>query len=199
MAWLKKPTWRLALSYTGLVLLIYFAEPTPVSIAIGIVPIVLGQALRVWAAGHLIKNKRLTTTGPYAYVKNPLYVGAITILIGFCIVGMPPWNLELSWSNRRLILYILFLAAFFLYYMPRKMKIEGDRLRKIYGDDYTRYEESVPDMIPQLRPYRSGDDTQWTWKQTVDNSEHGTIMSLGVGMILILLVTWLKQTGVLPS
>lgn len=197
MAWLKKPTWRLVLCYLGILVLIYFAQPTPVSIATGLVLIAAGQLLRVWAAGHLVKNKRLTTTGPYAYVKNPLYVGAITIVIGFCVVGMPPWNLELSWRNPRLWLYVIFLAAFFLYYMPRKMKIEGDRLRAIYGDAYTRYDQSVPDMIPRLTPYRSGDTTRWTWAQTVDNSEHGTIMSLGVGLALIMLRTWLGISGVL--
>ncbi len=197
MAWLKKPTWRLVLCYLGILVLIYFSKPTPVSLAIGLIPIVAGQALRVWAAGHLVKNKRLTTTGPYAYVKNPLYVGAITIVIGFCIVGMPPWNLTLSPRNPRLWLYVIFLAAFFVYYMPRKMKIEGDRLRAIYGDAYTRYEKSVPDMIPRVTPYRSGDDTRWTWQQTVDNSEHGTIMSLGVGLALMLLRTWLARQGIL--
>jgi len=197
MAWLKKPTWRLALCYLGILILIYFSRPEPLSVAIGLVPIIAGQALRVWAAGHLVKNKRLTTTGPYAYVKNPLYVGAITIVIGFCIVGMPPWNLTPSTRDPRLWLYLIFLAAFFAYYMPRKMKIEGDRLRAIYGDAYTRYEKSVPDMVPRLTPYRSGDDTRWTWKQTVDNSEHGTIMSLCVGLALMLLRTWLARQGIL--
>lgn len=191
MAWIKKPTWRLALCYTGILVLIYFSRPTPLSVAIGLVPILAGQALRVWAAGHLVKNKRLTTTGPYAYVKNPLYVGAITIVIGFCIVGMPPWNLTLSLRDPRLWLYLVFLAAFFLYYMPRKMKIEGDRLRGIYGDAYTRYDESVPDMLPRLTPYHSGDATRYSWAQAVANSEHGTIMSLAVGLALIFLRVWL--------
>lgn len=197
MAWLKKPTWRLALCYTGILILVYFSQPTPVSIAIGLIPIVAGQALRVWAAGHLVKNKRLTTTGPYAYVKNPLYLGAITIVVGFCIVGMPPWNLQPSLRDPRLILYLLFLAAFFAYYMPRKKKIESDRLRAIYGEEYTTYEKAVPDLLPQLTPYRSGDPTRWTWAQSVDNSEHGTIMSLLVGLGLIVVRAWLGSQGTL--
>jgi len=197
MAWLKKPTWRLALCYTGILILIYFSKPTPRAVGLGLVFIAAGQLLRVWSAGHLVKNKRLTTTGPYAYVKNPLYLGAITIVMGFCIVGMPPWNLHLTWRDPRLILYLVFLAAFFLYYMPRKMKIEGDRLRAIYGEAYTRYDKSVPDMLPRLTPYRSGDDTRWSWAQTVDNSEHGTIMSLGVGLALIVLRTWLAANKIL--
>ncbi|HEY3176353.1 MAG TPA: isoprenylcysteine carboxylmethyltransferase family protein [Candidatus Polarisedimenticolia bacterium] len=197
MGWLKRPTWRLVLCYTGILILIYFSEPTPVSVGLGLIPVALGQILRVWAAGHLVKNKRLTTTGPYAYVKNPLYLGAITIVMGFCIVGMPPWNLQPTWRDPRFVLYLIFLAAFFLYYMPRKMKIEGDRLRAIYGEAYTRYEKEVPDMIPRLTPYRSGDDWRWSWAHTVDNSEHGTIMSLVVGLGLILLRTWLRAGGIL--
>ena len=195
MAWLKKPTWRLVLCYTGIAVLIWFSEPTPLSVAIGLIPVAAGQLLRVWAAGHLVKNDRLTTTGPYAYVKNPLYVGAITIVIGFCIIAMPPWNIAWKPANPRVWLYAVFIAAFFLYYMPGKIKIEGDRLRRIYGEAYDRYEKSVPDMLPRLTPYRSGDDTRWTWAQTVDNSEHGTIMSLGVGLGLILVMTWLRASG----
>ena len=197
MSWLKKPTWRLTLAYLGILTLIYFSEMTLLSLAVGLVLIVAGQVLRVWAAGHLVKTKRLTTTGPYAYVKNPLYVGAITIVIGFCIVSMPPWDLTISPRNPRLWLYAIFLAAFFFYYMPRKMKIEGDRLRAIYGEEYTRYDEAVPDMLPRLTPYRSGDDKRWTWSQSVGNSEHGTIMSLSLGLGLIILRTWLRGQGIL--
>ena len=79
--------------------------------------------------------------------------------------------------------------------MPSVMR---SRLRAIYGDNYTRYEKAVPDMLPRLRPYRSGDPWRWTWDQTVDNSEHGTIMSLAVGLMLILLRSWLRASGILP-
>ncbi len=197
MSWLKRPTWRLVLCYLGILVLIYFSRVTPVSLAVGMVPIAAGQFLRVWAAGHLVKNRRLTTTGPYAYVKNPLYIGAITIVVGFCVVGMPPWGLRPTWREPRVWLYALFLAAFFLYYMPRKRKIEGGRLRAIYGEQYERYDRGVPDLMPRLTPYRSGDTTRWTWGQTVDNSEHGTIMSLFVGLALLGVRAWLGAGGLL--
>ena len=57
-------------------LLILFANPNLPGILIGIVMISLGEALRIWGTGHLQKNETLTVTGPYAYVKNPLYVGS---------------------------------------------------------------------------------------------------------------------------
>jgi len=187
MSWIKKPTWRLGIVYSLLALLIYSARrPTVLSLAIGLAPILLGVALRVWACGHLVKNKRLTTTGPYAHVKNPLYVGTILISAGFCILAQP-------------LLLPVVLLGFYAYYMPRKRKIEGDRLRKIYGEAYERYEKAVPDLLPQLRPYRSGDATRFDGKLVFENSEHGTVMSVTIGLALIFLSVWLRQTGALPA
>lgn len=186
MSWLKKPTWRLAAVYLLLALLILTAKrPTLLSLALGLPPIILGQALRIWACGHLVKNKRLTTTGPYAYVKNPLYVGTILISAGFCLLAR-------HW-------YVLAAVAvgFFLYYIPRKKKIEGDRLRQIYGEAYERYDENVPDLLPRLTPYRSGDATRFDGRLVFDNSEHGTVMSVILGIALIYLSVWLRASGVL--
>ncbi|MBI3449577.1 MAG: isoprenylcysteine carboxylmethyltransferase family protein [Acidobacteria bacterium] len=187
MAWLKKPTWRLAIVYSLLAALIYTARrPSPLSMTLGLLPIVAGLALRVWACGHLVKNKRLTTTGPYAYVKNPLYVGTILITTGFCVLAQP------------LLVPIVFIG-FYAYYMPRKRKIEGDRLRKIYGEAYERFEKAVPDLLPQLTPYRSGDTTRFDGKLVFDNSEHGTVMSVALGIALIFVSVWLRESGSLPA
>src|SRR3989304_4033718 len=50
-----------------------------------------GEGLRLWAAGHLRKNKQLTATGPYSYVKNPLYIGTLLITVGASALAMKPW------------------------------------------------------------------------------------------------------------
>ncbi len=186
MAWLKKPTWRLGAVYALLAVLVLTArKPTLLTLALGLVPIVSGEALRIWACGHLVKNKRLTTTGPYAYVKNPLYVGTILISAGFCVVA------------RRWEMLAVVALAFFVYYMPRKKKIEGDRLRKIYGEDYDRFDKAVPDLLPRLTPYRSGDTTRFDSRLVFENSEHGTAISLPIGLALILLSVWLQERGVI--
>jgi len=187
MAWLKKPTWRLAVVYALLGVLIYTAKhPTPLSLALGLPGIILGQALRIWACGHLIKNRRLTTTGPYAYVKNPLYVGTILITVGFCAMAQP-WLIPVV------------ALGFFGYYIPRKRKIEGNRLRQIYGEAYERYDKQVPDLIPRLTPYRGGDTTRFDATLVFDNSEHGTVISVALGIALIYLSVWLRNAGILPS
>ncbi len=186
MAWLKKPTWRLGAVYALLAILVLTArKPTPLTFALGLLTIVAGEALRIWACGHLVKNRRLTTTGPYAYVKNPLYVGTILISAGFCVLA------------RRWEMLAVVALAFFIYDMPRKKKIEGDRLRKIYGEDYDRFDKAVPDLIPRLTPYRSGDTTRFDSRLVFENSEHGTAISLPIGLALILLSVWLQERGVI--
>ena len=186
MSWIKKPTWRLAIVYLLLAILVLTAKrPTPLSIAFGLPPILLGEALRIWACGHLVKTKRLTTTGPYAHVKNPLYVGTILISVGFCVFAR--------------LWYVLaaVVIGYFGYYFPRKKKIEGDRLRQIYGEAWERYDKAVPDLLPRLTPYRTGDTARFNGAMVFENSEHGTAMSLALGIILIYVSIWLRDSGIL--
>jgi protein-S-isoprenylcysteine O-methyltransferase Ste14 len=66
-------------------LVLWLAHPTARTLAIGAIVAVLGEALRVWAAGHLEKGRELTVSGPYALTRHPLYVGSIVIGIGLAI------------------------------------------------------------------------------------------------------------------
>src|SRR5512136_1851971 len=122
--------------YIGAILLVIFAKPQWPGMMIGIVLVGLGEGIRIWAAGHLQKNENLTVTGPYAHVKNPLYVGTILITAGFCIMA----------DN----IYLLALAmfAFCFHYIPYKKRVEGDRLKKIFGERYEDYDLKVPEYIP---------------------------------------------------
>jgi protein-S-isoprenylcysteine O-methyltransferase Ste14 len=65
----------------------WFSQPTPVSMAIGIPISLLGLALRAWAAGCLAKNQQLATGGPYAYTRNPLYIGTLLVAAGLAIAS----------------------------------------------------------------------------------------------------------------
>jgi len=98
--------------FVGAFLLLLFAQPELPGIVVGMILIILGEATRIWAAGHLQKNEALTVTGPYAHVKNPLYIGTILITAGFCIFA----------DN----IYILTAAtfAFCFHYIPYKKKVE---------------------------------------------------------------------------
>jgi len=159
--------------FVGAILLVMFAKPNLIGMAIGVIIIFFGEAIRIWAAGHLQKNEVLTVTGPYAYVKNPLYIGTILITIGFCIFA----------DN----IYLLAAAtlAFCFHYIPYKMRIEGDRLRRIFGSRYDDYDQKVPEYIPRGTPY-SEQKVRWQFKNFVENSEEGILLIIFAGILLIL-------------
>jgi protein-S-isoprenylcysteine O-methyltransferase Ste14 len=159
--------------FIGALLLIIFAKPQFPGILIGMVLIFLGEGIRIWAAGHLQKNEVLTVTGPYAHVKNPLYIGSILITAGFCILADS--------------LYLL-AAAFFMFcfhYIPYKKKVEGERMKKIFGSQYEDYDGKVPDYLPRWTSY-SNEKVAWQFKSFIENSEEGILLILLAGIVLIL-------------
>lgn len=107
----------------------------------------LGLILRAWASGHIRKNSRLATTGPYAYTRNPLYLGSFLIGLGFSIAS-GRWPLALIFA-------LLFLGI----YLP-VMRVESADLRGLFGADYERYSRSVPLFFPKLWPYRDARSTK---------------------------------------
>jgi protein-S-isoprenylcysteine O-methyltransferase Ste14 len=114
---------------------LWFSRPSAVSLAWGLPVAFLGLALRAWAAGHLEKNQQLTESGPYAWVRNPLYIGTLTAAAGFVI------------ASRRWELGALFAAVFLLVYLP-VVELEEQHLRKLFPafDEYSR---RVPKLIPR--------------------------------------------------
>jgi protein-S-isoprenylcysteine O-methyltransferase Ste14 len=159
--------------FIGAILLILFAKPNTPGIVVGLILIILGECIRIWAAGHLQKNEVLTVSGPYSYVKNPLYIGSILITTGFCILA----------DN----IYILAASTlmFCFHYIPYKKRVEADRLRKIFGQAYDDYDEKVPEYIPRLTPY-SREKVKWRFKIFIENSEEGILILVIIGIVLIL-------------
>jgi protein-S-isoprenylcysteine O-methyltransferase Ste14 len=160
------------------VILVVFARPTAFSLGLGLVIISLGEALRFWAAGHLRKNDVLTTTGPYAYVKHPLYIGTMLITMGFCIMADNIYILAVG------------LLAFSFYYLPYKNKVEDERMKKLFGEAYLDYAEKVPDYIPRLSPYERSRG-KWRWRTFVENSEEGIVALEAIGVFLIGMRLWI--------
>ncbi len=170
-SWLRKV--RKAPLFVAGLILVYFAKPNLPGAIVGVLLISLGEAWRIWGTGHLEKNETLTVTGPYAYVKNPLYVGSILITVGFCILA----------NN----IYILAVATlmFCFHYIPYKKKVEGDRLKKIFGRQYEDYDEHVRDYLPRLTPY-SDRRAPWKFRTFWENSEAGIVILNLLGILAIL-------------
>jgi protein-S-isoprenylcysteine O-methyltransferase Ste14 len=133
--------WRVPLGFLCGALFLVFAAPRPLTLIIGGAVALLGLALRAWAAGHIRKNAQLATSGPYAYTRNPLYLGSFLLGAGFTIASGQP------------LLGLLFAALFLGIYLP-VMRVEAATLAELFGEDYTRYARAVPLFVPRLLPYR---------------------------------------------
>ena len=122
----------------------WFSRPTAESMAAGIPVSLLGLALRAWAAGCLAKNQQLATGGPYAYTRNPLYIGTLLVAAGLAIAARSPG------------LAALFAAVFLLVYLP-VIQNEEQHLRQIFPE-YAAYAGRVPALFPRLIPQATPDE-----------------------------------------
>jgi protein-S-isoprenylcysteine O-methyltransferase Ste14 len=116
----------------------WFSNPTAQSLAFGIPISLAGLALRAWAAGCLAKNRELATGGPYAYTRNPLYVGTLLVAAGLVV------------ASRSIGLGVLFALVFFLVYLP-VIQNEEQHLRRLVPE-YADYAARVPALWPRLTP-----------------------------------------------
>ena len=119
-----------------------FARPQPTTLVIGAIVSLFGLLLRAWAAGHIRKNSVLATSGPYAFTRNPLYLGSFLLGVGFTIAsGFWP-------------LGILFALLFLGIYFP-VMRVESATLAELFGPDFEMYASKVPMFFPRITPYRN--------------------------------------------
>lgn len=169
---------RLAFLYAGIAFLIYWSRPTPWSVAIGVPLIVLGEIVRVWAAGYLVKTRQLITGGPYRHTRNPLYLGRLLILTGLGLAAWLPWSLNL-------VLLVAGWIGFFGYYLPRKERIEPARLEEIHGEPYRRYRAAVPALFPRFGAWPPGEQ-RWMLENFMRNREY--MMIVGLGLVAAYLV-----------
>lgn len=151
--------------------------------------IALGEMVRIWAAGHLRKNKELAVHGPYAFVKNPLYTGTFLIGTGLCVLSKGGRTGNLVFDHLNWGLLALFILMFLLYYVPYKRRREGERLRRIFGEQWEVYDSNVPDYLPRLTPFRhpSAPRRSWSLAALFENSEHWTGMAV---LALVLAITF---------
>ena len=133
---------RVPLGFLFAAAYLWWAKPTWASLLIAAVVIALGILVRALASGHIRKNAELATTGPYAYTRNPLYLGSILIALGFIIAARNWW------------IGLAALAMFAFIYLP-VIRSEEAYLRSAFPA-YASYASSVPRLLPRLTPYRAG-------------------------------------------
>jgi protein-S-isoprenylcysteine O-methyltransferase Ste14 len=136
---------RLPLGFVFGIGYLIFAKPGngymgPLTLLVGLTVAAVGVLVRGWAAGHIVKNDRLATTGPYAHTRNPLYFGSFLIGAGFAIAA--------HWA-----LLLVVIAFFALIYAPT-MERERAHIRGRFPDAFPEYERNVPAFVPRPAPWR---------------------------------------------
>jgi len=155
-------------------------HPSIKSLLFGGVIALVGMLLRLWAAGHIEKGKVLTQSGPYAFTRNPLYLGSFFMALGIIIAGQSYW------------LLIPFAAFFAIFYLP-VMRAEEQELLNGYGERFLEYCRRVPLFIPGFRkavprlPRRRAASSAFLWSRAVRNREHRTIAGLLLAEALLVL------------
>ena len=181
----KKLTVKLLVVYLALVVLLIYARPVWDALTgAGLALIALGQILRIWAAGHLVKNKELTTTGPYVHVKNPLYIGTFLIMFGLAFIGRTDPKAAGVEAYANWILLAIGCAVFIVYYAPYKTRREGGHLKEKFGEAWEDYDRHVPDYFPTLRRYPKG-TRKWSWSTVCENSEQWTLLAVVTGLLIL--------------
>ena len=152
----------------------WFSAPNAQSLAWGLPVAAVGLVLRAWAAGRLAKNQRLATSGPYAYVRNPLYLGTALAGAGLAI------------ASRQALLGALFAAVFGLVYLPA-IQLEEEYLGELFPE-YPAYAKRVRMLWPRLATDGAGGRFEWRlyWK----NEEYQALAGFLAGAALLIWKAW---------
>jgi protein-S-isoprenylcysteine O-methyltransferase Ste14 len=161
---------RVALGFVFGVLVLVLAQPTARSLAIGMSIAACGEAIRLWAAGHLRKSREVTVSGPYRWVAHPLYVGSSVMGVGLAIAAA---------SVPVAVLITLYLVAT----LTAAIKSEEAHLRRTFGDQYDLYRSGVA----AKRRERSGASRRpFSVEQALANREYRAVAGLGIAILLLI-------------
>jgi protein-S-isoprenylcysteine O-methyltransferase Ste14 len=147
----------------GVVVLV-LARPTPSSILLGLPLGFVGEAIRIWASGHIEKTKTLATGGPSAHARHPLYVGSVLLALGVAVASASVW-------------VVLAVAVYFLAFFPAVMREESDFLAKKFADEFAAWAAEVPPFWPRLTP-GGPRSSRFEWSRVSLNREWRTALAL---------------------
>jgi protein-S-isoprenylcysteine O-methyltransferase Ste14 len=169
--------------------MIIFAKPTVWSLIIGFLIASVGELIRFWGVGYAggetrttgpVGGSKLVTNGPYAYVRNPLYLGNMLIYCGFGIMSMA------LFPYFQIVGLIYFFVQYYLI-----VTLEEEYLSKAFVDEYSRYFKSVPRFIPRLKRYEFASSFKFDFKEAL-RSERRTLQAFFSITALNILLFFLK-------
>jgi protein-S-isoprenylcysteine O-methyltransferase Ste14 len=174
---------RIRLGQVGGILFVYLAQPRlRLLFLAGFLLALAGEALRLWAAGTIKKNKELATDGPYALVRHPLYLGSFLIAAGFTLASFNPYR-----PFRTAGVWALALGGFAWVYR-RKMADEEVKIAGLFGADYERYRAGTPMFWPDWKRRSAIRRVEFDPALAFKHKEHHTI----AGLLGLAAVLWMK-------
>jgi protein-S-isoprenylcysteine O-methyltransferase Ste14 len=154
--------WRVTLGFVFAAIVLWLATPGPRTLVVGSLIAIVGEAIRLWAAGHLEKSQEVTQSGPYRYTRHPLYLGSSLIGAGIAIAS----------HNFTVIAMI---AGYLLLTLTAAMRSEEAHLREKFGDAYDAYAQK---RAPKV-------ERSFSWQRAIYNREHHTIAGLLGGLLFL--------------
>ena len=151
--------WRVTLGFVFAAIVLWLADPTVNSLIAGGAFALIGESIRLWAAGHLEKSKEVTQSGPYRYTRHPLYLGSSLIGVGIAVA-----------ANHLVVAAIV--VTYLALTLTAAMKSEEAHLREKFGDAYDAYAEKRAPRVERV----------FSLKRAIYNREHHTIAGLLAGL-----------------
>ncbi|MBF0478048.1 MAG: isoprenylcysteine carboxylmethyltransferase family protein [Candidatus Omnitrophica bacterium] len=167
---------RFAIVYPFAIYAVFFTHPDAQSISQGIGFVVLGLLTRLWSNGYAIKLEKLTTSGPYAHIRHPLYFGTSLVLIGFIIM--------LKMYLVGILFFIVVVSVYF-----RTIKQEEQMLEDKFKDDYLDYKKKVPAFYPAVLAYSKGEKWPFSFERLMRSKEYKSAIWVIIFIIFIYLKT----------
>jgi protein-S-isoprenylcysteine O-methyltransferase Ste14 len=161
---------RVALGFVFGVLVLILARPNKESLTIGMSIAACGEAIRVWAAGHLRKSREVTVSGPYRWVAHPLYVGSAVMGAGLAVASAS-------------VLVAALIAIYLVATLTAAIKNEEAFLRRTFGDQYDLYRSGVE---AKRRERSAASQRRFSVEQAIANREYRAIAGLGVAILLLI-------------
>ncbi len=170
--------------------MLVFAKPTDFSLLLGALCAILGEAIRFWGVAYAGSLTRVTgsvgapeviVAGPFAYVRNPLYVGNILLYVGIGVMS----NALFPWL-------IVAASVYFVFQYSLIVSLEEEFLEKEFGAAYLEFKKQVPRFVPRLVAYRhqAQEHQRPNWGEAL-KSERRTLQALAlVSLILVVLWQW---------
>lgn len=161
----------------GILCLAWFSAPKPAMLIPGLALALVAEIWRIWAAGTIHKTEQLTTGGPYAFVRHPLYVGSFIHSIAYCLVSG-------RWES-----FLIVPPLFFLLY-GAAVTTEEAMLTKLFPGQYEEYSRHVPRFVPRFqKPHRG--NGEFSWKQVGANKEYvNVIWVMALTSLFVIKLFW---------